>query len=416
MSSASGQRRVIVLGSTGSIGTQTLEVIEHLNRLHEAGRSQVRYQVVGLAAQRNAGLMGEQAARFAVRHTALSDAGSAAEFSGPDAAERLVREIDCDLVLAAISGAAGLPATMAAAELGRDVALANKETLVAAGELIVPVVQRSGSRLLPVDSEHSALWQCLAGAARDQAVAASGAAASQCIAGLSQAAAPPFALPPSVSRLILTASGGPFRTWTREQLEAATPEQALRHPVWDMGPKVTVDCASLTNKALEVMEAHWLFGAAGERIEVVIHPQSIVHSLVEYEDGSTMAQLGSPDMRGPIQYALTFPQRPAGLARRLDWRELRRLEFEPPDLERFPALGLAYRAIAAGGTAGAIFNAANEAAVEAFLAGRISFGRIPQLVRDAMDFVEVRALSALGDVMGADRSAREFVEVELGRT
>lgn len=401
--------RIIVLGSTGSIGTQTLEVIEHLNALHARGEWPKRYEVVGLAAGSRQALLRDQGARFGVRQLALgrSEAGDGEALrsrGGPQwrigerAALELIDDVECDLVVAAITGAAGLPATLRAVELGRDVALANKETLVAAGELIVPAARRSNARLLPIDSEHSALWQCLGGA------------------GAGEGAAPPTMELTSVARLILTASGGPFREWKKEEIEQATPEQALRHPVWNMGPKVTVDCASLTNKALEVIEAHWLFGLPGERIEVVVHPQSIVHSLVEFADSATIAQLGSPDMRAPIQYALAFPHRPPGLARALNWRELHRLEFESPDLERFPALGLAYRVIAQGGTAGAVFNAANEAAVEAFLAGRIRFGQIGALTAAAVEAIPASPLASLGDALQADLAARGHIAQLLERS
>lgn len=411
MASASGTCRIIVLGSTGSIGTQTLEVIAHLNALNQSRQWPTRYEVAGLAAASNAALLRQQADRFGTRHVALENGAAAgwdqggagtAVFSGADAARQLVETVECHMVVAAISGAAGLPATLAAIERGRDIALANKETLVAAGAIIVPAAIRSGSRLFPVDSEHSALWQCLRGtpAPDDES-------------GRSDAA-PPMECPPSVDRIILTASGGPFRTWTQQAISTATPEQALKHPVWNMGPKVTVDCASLTNKALEVIEAHWLFGIPGDRIQVVIHPQSIIHSLVEFADGSTIAQLGSPDMRGPIQYAITRGQRTSGIARRIDWRELRSLEFEQPDPVRFPALGLAWRAIAEGGAAGAILNAANEAAVQAFLGGRIEFGRIPGLVAQAMDEVPSRSLASLDDVLRADREARHFIAGCIG--
>jgi 1-deoxy-D-xylulose-5-phosphate reductoisomerase len=405
-------RRVIVLGSTGSIGTQTLEVIEHLNALHESGEFATRFEVVGLAARSRTDRLQAQAARFGVRQIAIGSLDSALlesiEESGGEnahewcvrqgrrAPEEMVRHVDCDLVVAAMSGAAGLPATLAAVELGRDVALANKETLVAAGSLIVPAARASGSRLLPVDSEHSAVWQCLS--------------------GLSEAGAgptPPMCLSDRVSRIILTASGGPFRAWSREATAAATPDQALKHPTWSMGPKVTVDSASLTNKALEIIEAHWLFGLAGGKIAAVIHPQSIVHAIVELADGSAIAQLGAPDMRGPIQYALTFPGRALGLSRRLNWSELRALEFEEPDHDRFPAMRLAYRAIEQGGTAGAVLNAANEAAVEAFLARRIPFGRITELTALAMDRVPPAPISSLQDVQRADAQARELVRAQL---
>ncbi|MBX3407584.1 MAG: 1-deoxy-D-xylulose-5-phosphate reductoisomerase [Phycisphaeraceae bacterium] len=400
-----GERRIIILGATGSIGTQAVEVIEHLNALARRGESDVSFRVVGLAAGRNAEQVFSQAARLGVQRIALANGNGEARapagvevLRGPDAAERLVRETDCDLVLAAMVGSAGLPATLAAVELGRAVALANKETLVAAGELVVAACGKSGTELLAVDSEHSALWQCLE-SCREQ-----------------PCTLPPLAaLPRGVSRLILTASGGPFRTWDARSTHEATPKQALRHPTWQMGPKVTIDSASLTNKALEVLEAHWLFGATAEQIGVVVHPQSIVHSLVEFADGSVLAQLGANDMRTPIQYALAHPARPAGVSRKLDLASVGTLEFVPLDRDKFPAIDLAYEVIARGGTAGAVFNAANEAAVEAFLARRIPFGRISALARDALREVGVSPLRALADVLAAEGEARRYVERIVGR-
>lgn len=395
-------RRVIVLGSTGSIGTQTLEVIEHLNALHARGEFADRFQVVGLAAGRNAELLEAQAQRFGVRQTSLhmleSDqlsflqegrSGGGEEWStrrGAEAATKLVQQVECDIVVAAITGVAGLPATLAAVELGRDIALANKETLVAAGSLIVPAARRSGSKLLPVDSEHSGVWQCL---------------------GNPEAGAPPLALDREIARIILTASGGPFRTWTKDKIDNATVQEALNHPTWSMGKKVTIDSASLMNKALEIIEAHWLFGLSGDKIQAMIHPQSIVHAMVEFADGSVVTQMGAPDMRTPIQHALTWPGRTHGCSKRID--SLTRLDFEEPDVGRFPALKLAYCAIAEGGNSGAVLNAANEAAVLAFLEGRISFGKIAELTRQAMETVPVRAISSLEDVLDADRLARAIV-------
>lgn len=395
-------RRLIVLGSTGSIGTQALEVASHLNALHARGEFPWRHEIVGLAAGKRAGDVLEQARRFGVADIAIAENdGSEIDASlnvrrGPDAAERLVREVECDVVLAAIVGVAGLGATLAAVELGRDVALANKETLVAAGEVVIPAARRSGSRLLPVDSEHAALWQCLSGGA--------GRASPLC---------PPMELPPEVSRVILTASGGPFRTSPLAEMEAAGPDLALKHPTWSMGAKVTIDCASLMNKGLEVIEAHWLFGVPGERIGVVVHPQSVVHAMAELADGSVVAQMASPDMRLAIQQALAHPHRVPSPCRPLDWRSLGRLDFEPPDAVRFPALSLAYRAIESGGTAGATLNAANEVAVEQFLARRIPFGRIPRLVAAAMDALPPRPVASLADVMRADAEARAFVRSHL---
>jgi 1-deoxy-D-xylulose-5-phosphate reductoisomerase len=402
--------RVIVLGSTGSIGTQTLQVIEHLNDLHRAGRWPRRFDVVGLAARRNFELLNEQAARFDVRQFAIgedSDTLAEAKETWTEAGgsehgvrfcqpglQQLIEDVDCDLVVAAMSGTAGLAATLRALELGRTVALANKEALVAAGALMVEAARASGARLLPIDSEHSGLWQAL------------GCGATPITAGA------------TVARVILTASGGPFRAWTAEQIAAATPEQALNHPTWRMGLKVTIDSASLMNKALEVIEAHWLFGLDADRIQVLLHPQSIVHALVEFTDGSTVAQLGAPDMRCPIQYALSFPGRAPGICRRLNWAELSRLDFEPVDHGRFPALELAYRAIREGGAAGAVLNAANEAAVDAFVNPRggtraVRFPDITTLTRQAMDALGAPPLRTLADVLDADRAARAFVRERL---
>ena len=383
-------RRLIVLGSTGSIGCNTLDVVEHLS-----GRGHA-VEVAGLAAQSNTERLIEQARRFGVRHLAVCDHDAAARvqdtlpdvtvFAGDGAAERLVREVESTDVAAAIVGSAGLPATLAAAELGLRIHLSNKETLVAAGALVMPIIERTGAQLLPVDSEHSAIFQCLHG--RD----ASG-----------------------VRRLVLTASGGPFRDKTRAQVHDATPQQALAHPTWDMGPKVTIDSATMMNKALEVVEAHHLFALPGDQIETILHPQSIVHSFVEMRDGSVLAQLGQPDMRTPIQTALTWPRRIDGLSSPMDWASLSQLDFRPTDPERFPAIGLAYRAIEQGGTAGAVLNAANEAAVQAFLARRIPFGQIVELARLAMDTIDARPADSLSAVLDADRQARAFVEQTLSR-
>jgi len=406
------EKRLIVLGSTGSIGTQTLEVVEHLNALAARGESPIRYRIVGLAAGRNVAVLGDQSRRYPeadlaiahsdVRDLAIGEQGLGASFSGrllrarhgPDAAERLVREVECDIVLAAMVGSAGLPATLAAVELGRDVALANKETLVAAGSLVIPAAFKSGSKLLPVDSEHCAAWQGLLAGRAD--------------------CCPPMRCGPEISRVVLTASGGPFRTASVHETYHATAASALKHPTWQMGPKVTIDSASLTNKALEIVEAHWLFGLPGEKIGVLVHPQSIVHALVEFADGNVIAQLAAPDMRTPIQYALTHPHRPEGVSRKLDWSKLGTLEFTPPDRERFPALDCAYEIIAKGGTSGAVFNAANEQAVEAFLAGRIPFGRITELSRAALESVGASPIRCLEDVHACDAEARRAVRADLG--
>jgi 1-deoxy-D-xylulose-5-phosphate reductoisomerase len=390
-------RRVIVLGSTGSIGTQTLEVIAHLNAMHERGRWSTRYEVVGLAAGSNTDLLAAQAARFGVRRTCHvqrqpSDGpargGTLTVTPVGCEAEELVRLTECDVVVAAISGMAGLAATLAAVELGRTVALANKETLVAAGALVTGAARRCGARLLPVDSEHSGLWQCL---------------------GI--AAPPPLSIGPEVAHVMLTASGGPFRTWPASKMATATVADALKHPTWSMGRKVTIDSATLMNKALEVIEAHWLFGLGADRIRVLIHPQSIVHASVHFVDGSSVSQMGAPDMRTPIQLALTWPRRAAGCAASLNPSAT--LEFEEPDTERFPALGLAYRALADGGAAGATLNAANEVAVDAFLSGRVPFTRIAELVRFAMDSSAPCPADSLPDILAADQAARRLVREKL---
>jgi 1-deoxy-D-xylulose-5-phosphate reductoisomerase len=378
-------RRLILLGSTGSIGTNTLAVVKHL---HE--QQLMQFEVVGLAAGTRGGLVAEQAKQFDVEHVAVADEQAAAQisgvrhvYSGADAALQLIEAVarPGDLVLSAIVGSAGLPATIAAIEMGCDIALANKETLVAAGELVMPLIRQRGVHLLPVDSEHSAIFQCLQAGRSDREVA----------------------------RLVLTASGGPFRTWTADRVENASVEQTLDHPTWDMGPKVTVDSASLMNKALEVIEAHWLFDMPADRIAVVIHPQSIVHSFVEFIDGSVVAQLSPPDMKSPIQYALSWPARLDGCARTMDWQSASSLDFEPVDHDRFPALGLAWRVIETGGTAGAIFNAANEVAVAAFLDGRTSFGMITRLVERAMNAVDAVPVQDLDDIQRADQAARAEV-------
>lgn len=391
-------RRIIVLGSTGSIGTQTLDVIAHLNALHDRGQWETRYQVVGLAAGSNTDLLAAQADRFRVartcyvsRATASADPlGGGTQVAAPSGleAEELVRSTECDLVVAAISGMAGLAATLAAVELGRTVALANKETLVAAGSLVVETARRTGSRLLPVDSEHSGLWQCL---------------------GITTP--PPLSLGPEVSHITLTASGGPFRTWPLSRMATATVADALKHPTWNMGKKVTIDSATLMNKALEVIEAHWLFGLGGDRIRVLIHPQSLIHAAVDFTDGSRLAQMGAPDMRTPIQLALTWPRRAAGCAKAMN--PTTTLEFEEPDSDRFPALSLAYRALDQGGAAGATLNAANEVAVEAFLAGRIPFNRISELAQVAMDNTPRRPADTLADVLAADQTARRLIREKL---
>lgn len=384
-------RRIIILGSTGSIGTQSLDVISHVNSLHERGESPVGFEVVGLAAGKNLELLMEQAGRFGVLNISHNGSSQHAEsrVTVHPSAEHLVRNVECDIVLAAMVGIAGLPATLAAVGLGRDVALANKETLVAAGGIVIPAAKKSGSGILPIDSEHSGVWQCVG----------------------SESACPPNCDVGAVDRVVLTASGGPFRTWARERVDAATPAEALKHPTWSMGKKVTIDSASLMNKALEIIEAHWLFSLPAEKLRALIHPQSLVHSLVEFRDGSIVAQMAPPDMRLPIQLALTHPHRVRGCARRIARQDLSRLEFEEVDPERFPAVSFAYEAIQGGGTAGAILNAANEEAVLAFLrqdAG-LPFGWIVRTVREVMRRTTPTPAAEIADILRADASAREVV-------
>jgi len=348
----SGAKRLALLGSTGSIGVQTLEV---------AAEFPGRFEVAALAAGRNAALLAEQVQRFRPGLVAVADAETACELRERLNAARVApppictgekgliaaAECHCDLVVAGLVGAVGLRPTLAALRAGRTVALANKEVLVMAGGLVRRAMQQSGAALLPIDSEHSAIFQALAGQR-----------------------------PGDVARLVLTASGGPFRTWSAGQMARATPEQALDHPNWQMGAKVTIDSATLMNKALEVIEARWLFDAPPERIAVLLHPQSIVHSLVEFVDGALLAQLGLPDMRVPIALALSHPERLPLSGPRLNLAELARLDFAAPDGARFPCLPLAWRALAGGETAPAALNAANEVAVAAFLAGEIPFPAI----------------------------------------
>jgi 1-deoxy-D-xylulose-5-phosphate reductoisomerase len=347
--SPGGPRRIAILGSTGSIGEQTLDVV---------GRFPERYRVVALAAGRKLAKLAEQVRRFRPELVVVAEADAARELAsrlgpgGPriaSGAEGLleVATHPADLVVSALVGALGLEPTLAAIRAGRDVALANKEVLVMAGALVLREVRAHGVSLLPVDSEHSAIFQALAGQRGED-----------------------------VARLVLTASGGPFRTWSEQEIAAASVEQALRHPNWDMGPKITIDSATLMNKGLEVVEARWLFDVPPERVDVLVHPQSIVHSRVEFVDGSVLAQLGLPDMRVPIAVALAHPERLPLDLDRLDLAAIGELRFEVPDRKRFPCLDLAYAALATSEAAPAVLNAANEVSVAAFLAGRIRFPAI----------------------------------------
>ncbi len=377
----SSKRRVVLLGSTGSIGCSTLKVARELAD---------RIEIIALAAHGNVARLAEQARETGVRHVAVYDAAKEAELRallpegvrihvGADGLDELASLTDADVVLVAIVGTAGLQPALAAIEAGKDLAIASKEILVMAGEVITTAAERKGVKLLPVDSEHNAIFQCLDGHRGGER---------------------------EVSRLILTASGGPFRKFTVEQLADVTPEQALKHPTWDMGPKITIDSATLFNKGLEMIEARWLFGIGMERIDVVVHPQSIIHSMVEFIDGSVLAQLSRTDMCFPIQYALTWPERVKGGLRPLDFPALAKLEFEAPREDVFPALGLARRAGLTGGTLPAVFNAANEVAVDAFRAGKIPFPAIWESVARVMDKHEVRSSCTLDAVVEADRWAR----------
>ena len=375
--------RVAVLGSTGSIGTSTLDVI---------AASDGRFSCHLLAAHRSVGPLLEQAAAVRPRWVVVVDPEAAAGIGpaalpagtrlavGPEALDDLVRDDAIDRVVSAIVGAAGLRSTWAAVEAGKTVALANKETLVMAGPLVMRLAERTGARILPVDSEHSAIHQALM----------SGTAAE-------------------VRRIVLTASGGPFRTRAAETLAAVTPAEALRHPTWSMGPKITIDSATMMNKALELIEARWLFGVPAATLEVLVHPQSIVHSMVEFVDGSVLAQMSPPDMRLPIQYALSHPRRVPGPARRFDFTRPWALEFEPPDPQRFPAVRLGHEAAARGGTAGAVLNAANEEAVGGFLAGRLRFTDIAAVCGRLLDEHDFQEDPDLDEVRRLDAWARQEV-------
>jgi len=376
-------KAVTILGATGSIGTSALDVI---------ARHPERYRVHALTAQSNVDGLADLALRFGPDVVVIGDAslegrlrdalrerGSTARVAGGrDALVDVARAPEVDAVLAAIVGAAGLVPTLAAAEAGKRLMLANKEAIVSAGALLMGAVQRGGAELLPVDSEHNAIHQCLAGvreAERDGA------------------------------RLVLTASGGPFRS--RFDLDAVTPDEACAHPNWVMGRKISVDSATLMNKGLEVIEASWLFDMPVERIDVVIHPQSVIHSMVEFPDGSVLAQMGTPDMRTPLAYALAWPERVTSGAQRLDFTRLGELTFEAPDLRRFPCLGFAYMALRHGRAASAVLNAANEVAVQAFLEGRLRFTAIAATIERVLEAYDPAQPSGIDEVLEIDRRARE---------
>ncbi len=382
-------KKISILGSTGSIGRNALDVI---------AAQREEFQVVGLAAGKNVALLIEQVRNFRPRIVSVAEREDAellkkeiglyrpVEVSyGIEGAVAVACYPDTDLVLSAMAGAAGLLPTFKAVESGKTLALANKETLVMAGELIMARAHASGAEVLPVDSEHNAIHQCLRGAKTVE-----------------------------IKRLILTGSGGPFRLTPRQELEKVTPEEALKHPTWRMGKKITIDSATLMNKGLEIIEASWLFGLPSEAIDILIHPQSTVHSMVEMIDGSIIAQLGITDMRVAIQYALTYPRRQPTQLPPLDLIELQRLEFYQPDYERFPGPLLARRSLEAGGTMPAALNAADEVAVEAFLAGKIKFTDIPQVIESVMERYDPQPVASLETVLAADAEARrlaaEFID------
>lgn len=376
-----------ILGSTGSIGTQALELV----RLHPD-----RFQVKALTAHRNAELLFRQVREFRPELAGLTvpipreDIPADLDFCrfvmGPEALHAAAAEVEADQVLVSVVGIAGLQSVMDALSAGRQVLLANKEALVTGGHLVMEAARRAGKPLLPVDSEHSAIFQCLQGAGGNRPTG-----------------------------ILLTASGGPFRTWDAARIARATRREALNHPNWSMGAKITVDSASMFNKALEIMEARWLFDMPPEKIHVVVHPQSIVHSAVEFEDGAVIAQLGVPDMRLPIQYAMTYPERIPTGARALDLFALGQLTFEPCDPVRFPALRLAGECLRAGGAACTVLNGANEEAVAAFLREEIAFGDITRLVEDALEHLGGLPANTLEDVFAADRAARIRVQEALRR-
>ena len=379
-------RKIAILGATGSIGKSTLDLVE---------RSPDRFEVVAVTAATNVEALAEVARRTCAKLAVVADerklpdlrarlAGTDCTAAAGDEALTKAALAEADLVIAAIVGCAALKPLMAAVEAGRTVALANKEALVTAGALMTGAAARNGATLLPVDSEHNAIFQCLAGNRRAD-----------------------------VSKMILTASGGPFRTASPEAIDAATPAEAVAHPNWSMGAKISVDSATLMNKGLELIEAHYLFGMPSERIDVVIHPQSVIHSLVEFIDGSVLAQLGTPDMRIPIAYALAWPERIHTPAERLDLASIGRLDFEQPDLERFPALRLAREALEVGGASPAVLNAANEVAVASFLAGRIGFTDIVRAVEDALVAGDFPQPHSIEDVLEVDRTTRIRVEAAM---
>ena len=375
-------KKIAILGSTGSIGTQTLEIV----------RNNGDIQVTALAAGGNAELLERQIREFSPKIACLWDEKKAQELkvktadlpvkilSGMEGLIEAAAATDCEIVVTAVVGMIGIRPTIAAIQAGKDIALANKETLVTAGHLIMPLAKEKHVRILPVDSEHSAIFQCLQGAGENKA-----------------------------AKILLTASGGPFRGKSREQMAGVKPEDALKHPNWSMGSKITIDSSTMVNKGLEVMEARWLFDVGLDQIQVVIQPQSVIHSMVEFEDGAVMAQLGTPDMKLPIQYALYYPQRRFLTGERLDFWKMGQITFEAPDPENFRGLALAFRAGREGGTMPTVFNAANELAVRCFLNREISYLTITDMIEGAMDHHVLRANPDLDDILKAEQETYDYI-------
>ena len=378
------KRQIAILGSTGSIGTQTLQVVEEHPECFEVYAITANTRVDELIAQARKFMPEAVVIADETKYQKLKEALDDLPikiYAGYEAICQIVESGPIDIVVTAMVGFSGLRPTINAIKAGKAIALANKETMVVAGELINALAMEYKTPILPVDSEHSAIFQCLAGEMHNK-----------------------------VEKLILTASGGPFRTFTKEQLEHVTKEQALKHPNWSMGAKITIDSASMMNKGFEVMEAKWLFGVGAQNIEVVVHPQSVIHSMVQFEDGAIKAQLGTPDMRLPIMYALTYPSRLPSSFGRLDWNNIREFTFEKPDLELFPNLRLAYEALAKGGNIPCVVNAANEICVAAFLNDRVKFTDMPRLIERAMNEATYILKPTLDDYLETDKEIRRRVE------
>ena len=386
-------KRLSIIGSTGSVGTNTLRVVEHLSD---------QFEVFALSARGSVEKLARQTAAFRPSLVAIADASQVDPFveecrrlgaSVPEIVDgnaglcQIARAEEADIVVAAAVGAAGLEPTYAALAAGKRVALANKEAMVLAGELLRTTARNSGGVIIPVDSEHNAIDQCLRSGRRQE-----------------------------VGRLILTASGGPFRNTPADEFPSITPEAALKHPTWKMGPRITIDSATLMNKGFEVIEARWLFDLAASAIDIVVHPQSIIHSMVEFVDGSIVAQLGTADMRQPIQYALTYPERLPSSVPPLDWTQLPPLEFDLPDRDKFPCISMAYRAIEMGGTTPAVLNAADEVGVAAFLDRSIAFTDISRIIEETLDAHDIGSADSVGAILEADRWAREFAMAAGSRT